>query len=326
MKYTHFFIFKSMECIEILLEDLQYLYYFIDLEYNNIDLLKSFDLYPCIWEYHNIVYYLIKHFHNQPIYVFKDPYKDSKKIKYASLKFQLKNVIDCFDNHISNDYVSDIRIFLYVFMKFELMICTRKLLYNHSLIKLDSNSYVFESNRIEFINGVSKYCITNRQYVEFICNNGYDNEHLWSRDGWNYIQTNRISKPLYDIENDQYPIVHLSYYEAEAFASWKNCRLPTMDEWEKLASNDYSTLYPWGNDVLSNNKQFYPVDHVTNQNQNGIVGLVGNCWEWTQSSSYTSNVKGGSWITPLILCHYKYNNIQHKSTRIHFIGFRLVQN
>eukprot|EP00854_Cymbomonas_tetramitiformis_P027410 gene27410-33779_t len=234
-----------MECIEILLEDFQYVYHFIDIEYTDIDLLKSFDLYPCIWEYNNIVYYLLKHFQNQSIYIFKDPYKDFKKLKYNSLKFQLKNAINSLESHVSLDLVLDIRIFLYVFMKFELIICTRKLLYNNSLFKLNNNSYALDSNRIDFINGISKYCITNRQFIEFICKNGYENQNLWSRDGWNYIQTNRISKPLYDIQNDQYPILHISYYEAEAFALWKNCRLPTIDEWEKLASNDYSTLYPW---------------------------------------------------------------------------------
>ena len=312
-----------MECIEILLEEVHYLYSFFDFEFTDIHLLKAYDLYPCIWEFKLLVSHLNEHFYNgSTLFDYKDAYKDFKKLNYKSLCFQLKYILR---NHIYIDIVNDITVLLYVFLKFELIVCTRKLLYNHSLFVIETEIAYQKPKPIEFINGVSKYCVTNNQFLDFIFAGGYSNHALWSDEGWNYIKSKKIDKPLYNIKNDDYPIVHISYYEAEAYANWKNCRLPSIDEWENMASNGYTTLYPWGDDIFLNNKQMYPVNVVMNQNLDGIIGLVGNCWEWVQSSSEYSYVKGGSWITPLVLCHYKYNNIQKKSTRIQFIGFRLIQ-
>ncbi|MGN6533460.1 MAG: ergothioneine biosynthesis protein EgtB, partial [Ginsengibacter sp.] len=96
--------------------------------------------------------------------------------------------------------------------------------------------------------GIAKNLITNAGYLEFINAGGYKNFNYWHADGWEWVRTNRIEAPLYwyFIDGKWYyytltglqlldmnePVCHVSYYEAAAFASWKQMRLPTEFEWE----------------------------------------------------------------------------------------------
>ena len=101
---------------------------------------------------------------------------------------------------------------------------------------------------------------------------------------------------LKDIFN--YPVIHVSWYEAEAFCKWKGGRLPTESEWEFLSTNNGVTLYPWGNDEellkkcnINYNKRWVtsvndnPED-VSLSNKNGVEQLIGNCWEWCSNVIY----------------------------------------
>jgi ergothioneine biosynthesis protein EgtB len=87
------------------------------------------------------------------------------------------------------------------------------------------------------------------EYLEFIADDGYRRPELWLSDGWYAVQANGWDAPLYwrDDGADGWsiftlngrraldpnePVVHISHYEADAFARWRDTRLPTEFEWE----------------------------------------------------------------------------------------------
>lgn len=121
------------------------------------------------------------------------------------------------------------------------------------------------------------------EFIDFINAGGYTNPALWLSQGWDWVQQNRITAPLYWFRDganwshytlhgvrrvaEQEPVVHVSYFEADAFARWKGYRLPTEAELEIwLVNQPESTGSP--SDV------FHPsrADQATNQ-----------VWYWTSS-------------------------------------------
>ncbi|MBT8255347.1 MAG: ergothioneine biosynthesis protein EgtB, partial [Bacteroidia bacterium] len=100
---------------------------------------------------------------------------------------------------------------------------------------------------------ISKQLVTNGEYLEFMESGGYMNFAHWHADGWDWIQENKIDRPMYwhkidgvwhhytlqglqKLEEDT-PVTHISYYEAYAYAQWKGVRLPTEFEWEAAHSH-----------------------------------------------------------------------------------------
>ena len=139
---------------------------------------------------------------------------------------------------------------------------------------------------------IGKYEVTNAQYRRFIEAGGYKNQKYWSDEGWQQIQGTQRTKPSYWEEKrwngDNYPVVGVWYYEAEAFARWAGMRLPTEAEWEKAARGTDGRLWPWGSDwdnsrantleSISNTK---PVGSCpTGASPYGVLDMAGNAWEW----------------------------------------------
>jgi len=213
---------------------------------------------------------------------------------------------------------------------------------------------------------VSKYPITNSQYLDFINSNGYQNKKYWSEEGWRWKTKNNISLPLtYFHENNQfyrnvfdqtrkleldYPVCHVSYWEAEAFANFHNARLPTESEMEYLMTNNNQTKYPWSDDERKINNNYggdiCSVLEYKDENKDGVCGLMGNVWQWTKTPFhpypkyqidptyerfsypfffFRNIVKGSSWCAPYSVAYPKYRNSQPKEARFHYIGIRLVK-
>ena len=112
--------------------------------------------------------------------------------------------------------------------------------------------------------------VTNAAYAEFIADGGYDDPRLWTAEGWAHRQRAGLTAPLFwrwegqwvrvafgraePIAPDE-PVLHVCWYEADAYARWAGRRLPTEAEWEKAARHDpaagRSRRYPWGDEPWS---------------------------------------------------------------------------
>ncbi|QFU76866.1 ergothioneine biosynthesis protein EgtB [Halioglobus maricola] len=132
--------------------------------------------------------------------------------------------------------------------------------------------------------------VTNSEFMAFMADGGYERPELWLADGWAVLQASPHSPaPLYWVQREgewwEYtlhglvrldphrPASHLSAYEADAFARWMGCRLPTEFEWEMAA-----TISPAAE--LHETSSARPAVHPESANP------VGSLWQWT-SSAYT---------------------------------------
>jgi formylglycine-generating enzyme required for sulfatase activity len=132
------------------------------------------------------------------------------------------------------------------------------------------------------------------------------------------------------------PVCHISFFEADAFARWRGCRLPTEAEWETVAMQ----TPPHGN-LLDTGRL-----HPAMANGDGIDQLFGDCWEWT-ASPYTPYpgykpfpsapgeykceflcgqmiLRGGSCVTPADHVRATYRNFIEPVNRLQFTGIRLA--
>jgi gamma-glutamyl hercynylcysteine S-oxide synthase len=183
--------------------------------------------------------------------------------------------------------------------------------------------------------------VTNAAFAEFVADGGYARRELWSDEGWALRMMESWERPLYwtgdggvrrfdrTVELEpELPVMHVSLFEAEAFARWRGARLPSEAEWERAAAA--------GDGAHGHLDQldFGP----------GVAGpFLGDCWEWTATefdgypgfrphpypeysqvffrSGYRV-LRGSSWATRGRVARVTFRNWDHPRRRQIFAGFR----
>jgi gamma-glutamyl hercynylcysteine S-oxide synthase len=214
--------------------------------------------------------------------------------------------------------------------------------------------------------------VTNSQYQQFIADAGYDDARWWCAAGWQHRQEAGLSAPLYwqrdgaawlrtrfgrlEVVPADEPVLHVCWYEADAFARWRGRRLPTEAEWEKAARFDPATgrsrRYPWGDDdpgaQHANLGQRYlqPAAvgaYPAGASPLGVQQLIGDVWEWTATDFHGypgfrpwpyreysevffgdqyKVLRGGSFATDPAACRGTFRNWDYPIRRQIFSGFR----
>jgi iron(II)-dependent oxidoreductase len=221
---------------------------------------------------------------------------------------------------------------------------------------------------------IGKTPITNASYLTFVEGGGYRRREWWSDEGWAWKEQYDITRPegwtadhaaewrLGALEplDRQRPVVHVSWFEADAFARAHDARLPTEVEWEKAATWDQERAiarpYPWGENpplagVHANVDHFgcgpAPVAaHPAGVSPYGCHGMIGDVWEWTASDfrGYPGFVahpyreysevffgpehkvlRGGSWATRARVITPTFRNWDYPQRRQIFSGFRIAR-
>ena len=223
--------------------------------------------------------------------------------------------------------------------------------------------------------------VTNGEYLEFVLDGGYRNPDLWLSEGWSRISSvagvawaddvdgqlpvEARMAPLYwyrdgdswheyrlsgasSLDLDA-PVVHVSFYEADAFARWRDCRLPTEQEWEIAATG----LPVTGNFMDDDALHPLPIRCELRRGvQDGetptrLAQLFGDVWEWTSSpyvaypgyrtldgtlgeynGKFMSNqmvLRGGSCATPPGHVRPSYRNFFYPGDKWQFSGIRLAR-
>jgi ergothioneine biosynthesis protein EgtB len=188
--------------------------------------------------------------------------------------------------------------------------------------------------------------VTNAEFRSFIADGGYRRAELWLSEGWDLRAAQSWDAPLYWRDREEFtlhglraivpaePAVHVSYFEADAYARWAGARLPTEAEWEIAAQGQ-----PVEGNLLESGRL-----HAAG----GPSPAFGDAWQWTSSAyapypgflaasgavgEYNGKfmvnqyvLRGGSCATPASHLRLSYRNFFPAAARWQFSGVRLARN
>ncbi len=241
------------------------------------------------------------------------------------------------------------------------------------------HGFAYDNERPRHRTDVREYLIgrtpiTNATYLTFVEGGGYERREWWSDEGWSWKEDYDITRPqswtadlrsewrlsgLEPLHPDR-PVVHISWFEADAFARAHAGRLPTEIEWEKAATWDQEQetplRYPWGDQPLA------PGVHANvdqraggpaaagslpaGASPSGVLGMIGDVWEWTSSSfngypgfdpfpyrEYSEVffgdqykvLRGGAWATRPRIATPTFRNWDFPQRRQIFSGLRIAK-
>jgi ergothioneine biosynthesis protein EgtB len=225
---------------------------------------------------------------------------------------------------------------------------------------------------------MSRTAVSNAEYAGFVSEGGYKRRDFWSEDGWRWRDGARAEHPVYWRPDgaggwlrrtfDQWaplegrlPVLHVNWFEAEAYCRWANRRLPAEAEWEFAASAepapngggvaDRKRLYPWGDDPPTPERANLDwraggplaVEALPGgASAFGCRQMIGNVWEWTATNfgpypgfapgpykEYSAPwfgshkvLRGGCWTTRSSMIRNTYRNYYPPDRRDVWAGFR----
>lgn len=225
---------------------------------------------------------------------------------------------------------------------------------------------------------ISKTAVTNGEFKCFVEDGGYRKGEFWTAEGWQWRTSVGAEHPVYwrgqgngrwlrrnfdewVALDERRPVIHVNWYESDAYSRWAGRRLPTEAEWELAASAEpaaggrgiapHKRRYPWGSDSptpeLANLDWraigCIPVDALpAGDSAFGCRQMIGNVWEWMACDfkpypgfiagpykEYSEPwfgdhkvLRGGCWATRSRLIHNTYRNFYTPDRRDVWAGFR----
>lgn len=197
---------------------------------------------------------------------------------------------------------------------------------------------------------IAERAVTNREWLEFMADDGYHRPELWLSDGWAHLGRTGWQAPEYwQFDDGEWttftlsgrrpvvpdePALHVSFYEADAYARWAGARLPTEFEWETAAV-----------DVADVRGELLDPDRCHPRSAGAT--MIGDVWEWTASAylpypgfvpangavgeyngKFMSDqhvLRGASAVTPRGHERLTYRNFFPAESRWAFSGLRLAR-
>jgi iron(II)-dependent oxidoreductase len=223
---------------------------------------------------------------------------------------------------------------------------------------------------------IARAPVTQSEFAAFVEANGYGRRELWTAEGWRWRELANARQPMHwqregtgwlrrDFDcwvplEPYRPVVHVNWYEADAYCRWRGRRLPTETEWEAAASacsNDLSAAkrrFPWGDEpVFAMRAQLdgYALgccdvaELPAGDSYFGCRNMIGNVWEWTASDflpypGFTVDpyrdysqpwfgthkvLRGGAWMTRGRLLRNSWRNFYQPGRRDVWAGFRTCE-
>jgi iron(II)-dependent oxidoreductase len=225
---------------------------------------------------------------------------------------------------------------------------------------------------------IARASVTHVEFAAFVDDGGYRRKNFWSEAGWSWREESGAEHPVYWQREsgsrwtqrifdrwvplrEHSPVVHVNWYESEAYCNWAGRRLPTEAEWEMAASpgplpesgkpSEEKRRFPWGNEPPNPNRanlDWHAMgclevgDLPAGDSAFGCRQMIGNVWEWTASDfqpypgflidpykEYSQPwfgthkvLRGGCWTTRSRLIRNTWRNFYTPDRRDVWAGFR----